>query len=121
MIIGLTGRAGSGKSTAASILLDLVESTLIDLDRIGHLLLTESQVIQSITEAFGRDILNDEGFVKRPFLRKRVLSEPSQLIVLNGIIHPLIKQRTLEQIENAITPHVLIEGAFLEEIGLLVV
>ena len=121
MIIGLTGRAGSGKSTAASILLDLVELTLIDLDRIGHLLLTESQVIQSITEAFGRDILNDEGFVKRPFLRKRVLSEPSQLIVLNGIIHPLIKQRTLEQIENAITPHVLIEGALLEEIGLLMV
>ena len=121
MIVGLTGRAGSGKSTAASILLDLVELTLIDLDQIGHLLLTESHVIPLLTEAFGRDILNDEGLVMRPFLRQLILSEPSQLIVLNGILHPLIKQRVLEQIENAITSHIVIEGALLDEIGLLTV
>ncbi|MBP5234165.1 MAG: dephospho-CoA kinase, partial [Planctomycetes bacterium] len=52
MIIGLTGYAGSGKSTAAAMLAER-GATVIDADRLGHAALADPGVAAKLRAHFG--------------------------------------------------------------------
>jgi dephospho-CoA kinase len=97
-IIGLTGDAGSGKSTVARILAEL-GAVVLDADRIARRL-TEpgTPVLREIARVFGRDLLKPDGTLDRPRLAARVFTDPGEREVLNRIIHPPV----LEVLEREI-------------------
>ena len=76
MIIGLTGGIASGKSTVASTL-DTWGAYVIDADKLGHsAYLSGTQAFTQVVEAFGEDIVGDDGEVDRRSLGGKVFGHP---------------------------------------------
>ncbi len=120
-IIGLTGDAGSGKSTVARILAEL-GAEVMDADQVTRALTApETPLLSAIVAAFGEDVLNPDGTLDRPRLAARVFVEPEELARLNRLTHPPV----LEVLQKAIAearrrgPGVLVlEVPLLLETGL---
>lgn len=95
---GLTGGAGSGKSTAAKYFREL-GARVIDADRIGHdLLKPGSPCHDSVIKAFGPGIVA-KGRINRKLLGKIVFGSKRGLEKLNRIVHPHL----LKEIKNKIS------------------
>tara|TARA_A100001015_G_C14782920_1_gene629887 strand:+ start:388 stop:672 length:285 start_codon:yes stop_codon:yes gene_type:complete len=90
-IIGITGQVGSGKTFAADHINSQLNCDYLDLDKIGHQLLTQKKVITQLQHDFGDTIIEDNK-VSRKKLGDIVFSDYSKLSQLNQYIHPLIKQ-----------------------------
>ncbi len=87
ILIGVTGRAGSGKTTFARMLSNK-GAQLLEADRIAQELYSHSTTYQKLVKTFGKVILGDEGKINRSALRKIVLAEQGALVKLNSIMHP---------------------------------
>ena len=119
MIIGITGRVGVGKSTAAAHLASVFDATLIDLDVVGHDILKVPPVIRILTRFFGNEVVDESGEVDRKRLGSMVFSSPAQLDLLNQIVHPEIRDRVIQYLEwLPNNPRVIIVGALIDQIGL---
>ncbi len=116
-IIGLTGRVGSGKSTATAALATLPNLTIIDLDSIGHQLLNRPDIQTKLITEFGPQIQDKDDSINRQALGHIVFND-GQLPRLNRLIHPAIKAEALAQIDAAHTQNCLIVGALIQEIEL---
>lgn len=87
-LIGLSGGAGSGKSTVAQIFRSW-GAAVIDADRIGHaLLLPGSPCHDEIVREFGSKILYANGRIDRRALGQAVFSDARLMRRLNAIVHP---------------------------------
>ncbi|MCK4301416.1 MAG: dephospho-CoA kinase, partial [candidate division Zixibacteria bacterium] len=75
MLIGVTGRIGSGKTTAARILADL-GAAVIDADMIGHVVVEQSAALQAkLAGRFGGDIFTRSGKLNRKRLAARAFAD----------------------------------------------
>lgn len=100
MLIGLTGTIGSGKSTVAHML-KKSGIPIIDADAIAHELTQKgSHALQDIVNAFGLEIMNNDGSLNRKMLGQLVFRDHKRLKDLEAILHPLIEQRRKELIET---------------------
>ncbi len=60
MIIGICGKSGSGKSTLAKQIMELNSNSIhLDIDKIGHKVLLIPEVIDELTKAFGKSIIEN--------------------------------------------------------------
>ena len=59
MIIYVTGKSGSGKSTLAKLLAQQLGHKYIDIDKVGHMVYDNPDVMQKIYNLYG-DAINDE-------------------------------------------------------------
>lgn len=90
--IGLTGGIGSGKSTVAQMLVDL-GAHLVDLDAISRgLTAPGGAAIAQIRQQFGPGYVDEQGAMNRARMRELAFKDPSALIQLESILHPLIGQ-----------------------------
>lgn len=97
-IIGLTGSIASGKSTVSNILKDM-GYLVVDCDDINHRLLKKARPgYNAVLEEFGEEILDEHGQIDRKKLGKLVFNDNKLKEKLNQILHPLIKQRVIEEI-----------------------
>lgn len=97
--IFIIGGMGAGKSMATKA---LVEKGLpfIDLDEVGHEVLTRDYVKADLVEAFGEDILNAEGEVDRPALAAKAFVNEIQTSLLNSITMPRIEEAFADRIDE---------------------
>ena len=85
--VGLTGGLGSGKSTVAGMLKDH-GAYVLSADEIGRKLMEPGQaVFAAIVEAFGDDVVRDDGTLDRPKLAKMAFGD-GRIEELNAIVHP---------------------------------
>ncbi|MEK4759168.1 dephospho-CoA kinase [Viridibacillus sp. FSL E2-0187] len=97
MIIGLTGSIASGKSTVAEMLKEL-NLPIIDADLVARVVVEPgTETLKQIVEAFGEEVLLDDGTLNRPKLGDIIFHEPAARKTLNDIIHPAIRQEMLRQ------------------------
>ena len=100
-VFGVVGGIGSGKSTA-STRMGQIGGFVIDADKVGHALLTQSPVRDRVIARFGPAILaprespSDPPTIDRKALAKVVFSDPAALRALEAIIHPAMR-RTFEK------------------------
>lgn len=94
-VIGLIGGVGSGKSEAARIMASL-GALVIDSDRLGHDVLREPEVIQTLRDWWGEGVLGSDGAIDRKALGRLVFSDPERLAKLEGLVHPRIEERRAE-------------------------
>ena len=100
-LVGLTGGIASGKSTVANMLGNH-ENEIIDADEIAReVVVPGSDGLQRIVNEFGSDVLNKDGTLSRAELASIVFDDPARRAKLEGILHPLIKARTLERIRDS--------------------
>jgi len=114
-IIGLTGYYCSGKSTVEKILYDDYRFFIVDLDKLGHLVLREES--EKLASIFGNDILNKNGEVDRKVLGSIVFNDENKLKLLNDFVHPLIIDKVKTIIDGE-ENNICINGALLFETGL---
>jgi dephospho-CoA kinase len=90
--IGLTGGIASGKSVVASRLAAL-GAVLVDADALARDVVEPGTPgLAAVVEAFGADMLDAGGRLDRARLGAVVFGSPAQLAVLNGIVHPLVRE-----------------------------
>ena len=95
--IGITGSIACGKSLVSNYLQEK-GYTIIDADKIGHMVLKVEEVKKQLVNKFGESILKDNE-VNRVMLGKLVFENKENLKELNNIIHPQIRKNILEQIK----------------------
>ncbi len=99
--LGLTGKTGAGKTTVASYLKEK-GCYIIDCDIIARQITEkDSEVLPLLQNAFGKDILDENGELIRATLAKRAFSSKENTALLNSITHPVIKQRCANEMAKA--------------------
>lgn len=99
MIIGLTGGIASGKSTVSNMIKEL-KIPVIDADIIAREVVEVGEAaFQKIVDSFGSEILNETGSLDRKKLGAIVFNNKEKRLILNKIVHPIIRERIHEKIE----------------------
>jgi dephospho-CoA kinase len=101
-LIGLTGGAGSGKSTVSAMLKELGAS-VIDADEAAHAAYEPGNPgFESVIREFGPEYVR-EGRIDRARLGELVFHDDAARLRLNAIVHPLVRDwmaaRTAEAVE----------------------
>jgi dephospho-CoA kinase len=100
-LVGLTGGIASGKSTVAAML-SKYDNEIIDADEIAREVVMPGTVgLSKVGAEFGPQILEEDGSLSRAKLAKLVFEDPKKRLTLEGILHPLIRARTLERISQS--------------------
>lgn len=99
--VGLTGGIGSGKSTVAAMLAE-AGFPVVDADQIARENMEPgSPVLGEVADAFGHDILREDGTLDRAELARRAFSSKEQTEKLNSITHPAIRAESRRRFEEA--------------------
>jgi dephospho-CoA kinase len=99
--IGLTGGIASGKSMVAARLRDL-GAVLVDADALAREVVEPGTLgLARVVEAFGAAVLTPEGRLDRARLGAMVFGDPERLAALNGIVHPLVRERAAAMVAAA--------------------
>ena len=119
--LGLTGGIASGKSSVAAMLRDL-GFTVLDADALGHQLIEPGQpAYDEIIKEFGAGIAWERGRIDRRKLGAIVFSDPAKLARLNAILHPRVREATLQKFaawqRDGNRRIVFVEAALLVEAG----
>ena len=95
-ILGLVGRAGSGKSTVArAIAVD--GGAVIDADEIGHQVTDQDpEVRRALAAEYGPDVYREDGTLDRARVAAKVFTDPEARARLDALVHPRILQRAWE-------------------------
>jgi dephospho-CoA kinase len=89
-LFGLTGGIGTGKSTAANL-----------LSRRGIPVIEPGcPALAEVTAAFGCELLDERGELRRAALAETVFSSAEKLKQLEAILHPRIRERWLAQVDQ---------------------
>lgn len=89
-LIGLTGNIGVGKSTVCDMLAQL-GARVVDADLVAHaVLLRGTPAWRGVVDAFGYEVLQDDGSVDRRKLGATVFGSPARLQMLESITHPAV-------------------------------
>lgn len=118
MIIGLTGSIASGKSTVAQMLQGY-QLPIVDADIVARQVVEPgTQTLQQIAEAFGQEVMKEDGTMDREKVGAIIFHEPAQRKVLNDIIHPAIRAEMLRQRDELVqngAAHVVMDIPLLFE------
>lgn len=100
IVVGLTGPTGAGKTLVGEMLKKYGYS-VIDADKISALVTEKgSPILPRLAEAFGEDIMNEDGTLDRRLLAQRAFSSWDQTSLLNHITHPEIVRLILKKING---------------------
>jgi dephospho-CoA kinase len=93
--IGITGGISTGKTTFSGFLKGLLPAaTFFDADAAARRLVqTDPEVKREIEASFGAEIYSTEGDLNRSKLGAIVFADTRQRRVLEGILHPRIRQQ----------------------------
>jgi dephospho-CoA kinase len=115
--VGLTGGIGSGKSTVADLFSEL-GTPVIDTDAIAHKLTAPGgAALGAIHALFGDAVMQADGTLDRPALRRRIFADAAARRELEAILHPRIRQEVEQTLATLVAPYALIVIPLLVETG----
>lgn len=113
--VGLTGGIGSGKSTAADMFARR-GVPVVDTDVIAREVVAPGEpALEEIVRAFGREVLDRDGRLDRPGLRRRVFDDPEARRRLEAILHPRIRAAVQARLAAIDAPYCLVVVPLLVE------
>jgi dephospho-CoA kinase len=118
--VGITGGIGSGKTTVCRLLERFGIPVYYADDRAKWLMHYQENVKKALVAAFGTKIYDKEGLLNRPYLAQLVFNDKRQLDILNGIVHPAVKEdgiRWQAEQERLGAAYTVKEAALLFETG----
>ncbi|MEX0623181.1 dephospho-CoA kinase [Saccharospirillum sp.] len=115
MIVGLTGGIGSGKSAASGVFESLGVGC-VDADVVARDVVAKgTPALNAIAERFGTTILTSEGQLNRGFLRERIFTSVADKTWLEALLHPLIREQMLTQLQQQPPPYSVLVAPLLFE------
>lgn len=108
-VIGLTGGIASGKSTVSELLTSF-GFKVIDADTAAREAVAKGTTgLEKVRETFGEEAIDENGEMDRKYMGDLVFNNPDQRLVLNEIVHPIVreimdekKQQYIEEGHNVI-------------------
>jgi dephospho-CoA kinase len=121
-VLGVVGRAGSGKSTVAAALA-ADGARIIEADRIGHEVTDRDPGVRAALIAeYGADVYRADGTLDRAQVAERVFRDAGARARLDRLTHPLIQQRIHDAIARLVAEGfrgvVVVDAALMLEWGL---
>jgi dephospho-CoA kinase len=120
-LFGLTGGVASGKSTVAERFrargMEVIDADLVAREVVEP----GSDGLNEVVLTFGNEVLAADGSLDRKRLGAIVFGDPAARARLNGILHPRIRERTMElaaELERRGVELACYEAALLVENGL---
>jgi dephospho-CoA kinase len=114
-IVGLTGGIGCGKTTIANMFgelgIDIVDADIVARDIVAP----GSPALSTIIKHFGEQYQDQQGQLNRALLRTRVFNHPADKSWLNQLLHPLIRNTMLAQLDAAKSAYCLLVAPLLFE------
>ncbi|WP_318465672.1 dephospho-CoA kinase [Photobacterium leiognathi] len=109
LVIGLTGGIGSGKTTVANLFADTYGIDIIDADIVAREVVEPNTFgLNAIIEKCGKEILLEDGTLNRAKLRDAIFSQPELKTWLNNLLHPLIREKMQQDINQSQSPYCLL-------------
>ncbi|WP_318436674.1 dephospho-CoA kinase [Photobacterium leiognathi] len=109
LVIGLTGGIGSGKTTVANLFADTYGIDIIDADIVAREVVEPNTFgLNAIIEKCGKEILLEDGTLNRAKLRDAIFSQPELKAWLNNLLHPLIREKMQQDINQSQSPYCLL-------------
>ena len=115
MILGIAGKACSGKNAVAA-LLEKQGYRSIDVDTLGHAALEEKKY--QVAEKFGKNLLTSENHIDRKQLGVIVFKDRVKLKELEMILHPVIFQMVKNLVKGISHEKLVINAAILGKTGM---
>lgn len=118
--IGITGGVGSGKSTVLNILKEICSCDIIQADEVARQLMSKgAKAYVEVLDFFGEEILASDREIDRKLLADIIFKNPNKRMVLNSIVHPLVKKEIINMINlhkiNNDVDYTFVEAALLLE------
>ena len=114
-VVGLTGGIGSGKSTAAKYF-EKLGAKVINADVVARDSVSPgSQALLKIRQHFGEKIVNKNGRLDRSKLREIIFDNTYEKLWLENLLHPIIREKIILDINNTSGSYVLLESPLLFE------
>jgi dephospho-CoA kinase len=114
-VVGLTGNIATGKSTILQYLASR-GAHIIDADKVAHRAMEPGgPAYQPILEAFGSEILDENGWIDRKALGRIVFADAAALQRLEAISHPAVYAMIHREIAKSRAQIVVIEAIKLLE------
>jgi dephospho-CoA kinase len=108
MKVGLTGGIGAGKSTVAD-LFSQKGAVVIRSDELARQVIEpQTPGFQQVIDRFGKDLVNSEGYIDRAKLAQIVFKDDAALKDLENIIHPLVRNKTNQIIDQHTSETIII-------------
>lgn len=119
-VIGITGGVGAGKSSVLKLLKERFNAYILIADDIAKETMCRGNAgYEQVVEMFSEDILDKDKNIDRTKLATIVFHNENKRIVLNSIIHPLVKKIVLNKINElkiaGTYDYVFVEAALLIE------
>lgn len=96
MLIGVTGTIGSGKTSVARMLGELLGAPVLSADSLCRSLMQpDREGYRQFVAAVGNSFLNEKGSIDRDRLRKALFENRDLKETLETILHPLVRRRVL--------------------------
>ncbi|KGR33948.1 dephospho-CoA kinase [Vibrio campbellii] len=115
-VIGLTGGIASGKTTVANLFKQQFKIDIVDADIVAREVVEPGTPgLNAIIEHFGADIVRDDQMLDRAKLRERIFSNPEEKAWLNGLLHPMIREKMIEDLEQVTSDYALLVVPLLVE------
>ena len=100
-MVGLTGGIGAGKSAVAQRFAEL-GAIVVDSDKLAREVVEPgTDGFRQVVEAFGESVVGADGSLDRPALGRRVFGDDAARKTLEGIVHPLVRERSAALIAAA--------------------
>lgn len=118
MIIALTGGVASGKSAVSGRFAEL-GVPVIDTDVLAREVVAPgSSGLEKVAAAFGPEVLDSNGGLKRTALRQRILDDLAARQRLEKILHPRIAEEARRRLSDVKEPYAVLVVPLLVESGL---
>lgn len=100
-VLGLTGGIASGKSTVSNYLYEQ-GAVVIDADIVSRQVVRPgAKGLLALVSELGKQIQNEDGTLNRAALGEIIFNDQKKRDVVNGLLHPLIKEEMLNQVKIA--------------------
>lgn len=101
-LLGITGGIASGKSTFRKLLLERIDADAFDTDACARELLDEDDSIRELVlEQIHPQAYEESGKPNRALLRELIYKDAAKKRTLEGILHPMIRDRWSRQAREA--------------------
>ena len=116
-VVAVTGGIGSGK-TAVSDRFSNLGIDVIDLDTASRVVVEPgTQTLDEIYNHFGNGVVGSDGYLDRKTLRQQVFDNPTERRWLEKLLHPLINEWTVRQLQAVQSIYAMVVNPLLRARG----